>query len=358
MKKKLLSLFTGIIIMFNLCSCNFFTTTPSQTANTIEQDKTVYEIQNSITDVKTMVESACVGIYTAISQTSYATGSGVVYKEEDNYYYVITNHHVIEDGKSYKVYLGDSKYYNAYLIGSDSKNDIAVLRFSLDLLGTNKKITPIDISTEDVLNPGQTAIAIGCPLSLNYFNHITVGVVTGVTAKYVQTDAALNSGNSGGGLFNLSGRLIGINVSKTSWTSETDKDVVVEGFGNAIRMDIVRKCVFDIEAKKTTITRPLLGVSGDIINRYLVLNEEYTKYLPNNIDEAFLVTKVTDGNAKNAGVNPFDVIYMVNDKTITKREDISKILDLANIGDVISLKIYRLNNQNQFESLKINVTLQ
>lgn len=358
MKKKYLSLFTVIILLLSLCSCNFLTSTPSQTANTIEEDKTVYEIQNSITDVKAKVESACVGVYTAISSTSYATGSGVIYKEVDDYYYVITNHHVIEDGNSYRIYLGESKYYKADLIGSDSKNDIAVLRFSLDLLGSNKKITPIDISTEDVLNPGQTAIAIGCPLSLNYFNHITVGVVTGLTAKYVQTDAALNSGNSGGGLFNISGRLIGINVSKTSWTSETDKDVVVEGFGNAIRMDIVRKCVSDIEAKKTKITRPLLGVSGDVINRYLVLNEQYTKYLPNNLDEAFLITNVTDGNAKNAGVNPFDVIYMINDTRITKREDISKILDLANIGDVIKLKIYRLNNQNQFQALELDVTLQ
>lgn len=354
---KILGMFGITILCFSVSGCSFITGQKDGSSASIE---TVYEVSNSITDVKKKVESACIGIYTGLTANSYAIGSGVIYKKNSGYYYAITNQHVIEDGTNYRVYLGGKKYYAAELVGADPTNDIAVIRFSVDLLGSSTDITPVDITTKDVVTAGQTVIAIGCPLDLDNYNHLTTGVVSGVTSKYVQTDAALNPGNSGGGLFNLSGRLIGINVSKTNWVRNADgtinEEVVIEGFGNSIAMDVVRNCVSSIEASMSSVVRPLLGVTVFTINRHLS-DSNYVQLLPDILTQAVVVSMVNSGgNASTAGLRINDVIHMVGDNEITKIEELEYLINLSNIGATLDFKIYRKGEDGSMQAMTIPVT--
>lgn len=354
--RKKLGLLLGCgLLTLGLNGCNFrLGGAASQTANTFEEDKTVYEIQNKITDVVSAVEGACVGVYVATNTSTYSLGSGVIYKYTDNCYYVITNEHVVEGGKNYRIYLGEKKYYAATLIGSDAKNDIAVLRFSSDLLGS-KSITPIDITQEDVLQRGQTVVAIGCPLSFDYYNHVTVGTVSSIIKTAVYMDATLNHGNSGGGLFNLSGRLIGINTSMISSVNGAEGDVEVYDFYRAIPMNIVRKSVQDIEKEETAITRPVLGISCRTINRYIGTSDVVV-YLPDAVEQGVFVASVSkDGTAEKAGFQAHDIVYKANDEELSTLEDLSSFLNLCLIGDTAKFSVYRKVN-GTFTSVDLEVT--
>ena len=199
MKKKLLliAIFFSIIL---LVGCT------EKEPTEIQKEPSIVEIQNNISDVYNKVSSGCVGIYAA-SSTKASTGSGVVYKEENGLYYVVTNCHVIENTTTVRIFLGGSKYYQGSVVGYDAKNDIAVITFSLDLFGgPDIYVNDFFNYDEEIVIPGQTAIAIGCPLGLENFNSITTGIVSRIENGLIQTDTAINPGNSGGGLFNLAGR--------------------------------------------------------------------------------------------------------------------------------------------------------
>ena len=338
-------------------SCGFGET--QKTPTKIEQE--IVEIQNDISETYKKISPGCVGVY-ATSATHGSVGSGVVYKEVNGLYYVVTNHHVIKDMTTVKIYRGGSRYIKAKVVGSDAKNDIAVLTFSLDLIGGSAVyVNDIFSYDDEIVSVGQTVLAIGCPLGLENFNTLTTGVVSRVGKTKIQTNAEINPGNSGGGLFNVSGRLIGINTQKEVYTtSEEDGrtvEIPVEGLGYAISLDVVKKCILDIENKKGEINRPLLGITVLAINRFISPTdvEEYVNLLPNTLDEALIVTEVGDGVAKKAGILAEDIIFKANDIEIGNADDLSSILNLLLAGDKLKLEMYRPSVK---QTVTFNITLE
>ncbi len=356
--KKWISLGLCILCLGIFTGCSLFTSSDKEPTKV---EKEIVEIESTVSETYKKISTGCVGIY-ATSGDSGSVGSGVVYKEESGLYYVVTNNHVIEGMKNVRVYRGGSKYYKATVIGTDPKNDIAVITFSLDLFGgAEVYVQDIFHYDEEIISVGQSVMAIGCPLGLENFNTLTTGVVSRVTKREIQTNAEINPGNSGGGLFNFAGRLIGINTTKEVYTQSNEGgvmiDIPVEGLGYAISLSVVKKCITDIENKKTVLTRPLLGISILPVNRYLLSKEaeEYVSFFPNTIEEGIIVTAVHDGAAKKAGLLVHDIILMANSSEIITANDLSNTLNLSLAGDLFVLDVYRPSEQ---KTISINVILE
>ena len=203
--------------------------------------------QGKIYAVSDLVEESVVGITSYLDAEGQSLGSGVVYKHDSltNAYYVITNHHVVETGNNFKVVFCDGSSVTATLLGFDADVDIAVLTFDGSDLDRSIQVSPLGNSS--ALQPGTIVIAAGNPEGYDFYGSITMGVLSGVDRKlddtqmrYLQHDASINSGNSGGPLYNLDGEVIGINVSKYASTD-------IEGMGFAIPIDIVKTVVAVIE---------------------------------------------------------------------------------------------------------------
>ncbi|MDE7161184.1 MAG: trypsin-like peptidase domain-containing protein [Anaeroplasmataceae bacterium] len=347
---KRLRIWIGISLMV-LCLCLFAGCTfgeDKKDPTQIEKEPTIVEIQNDISEIYKKISKGCVGIY-ATGGNSGSVGSGVVYKNVNGLYYVVTNHHVIEDMTTVRIYRGGSRYLKATVVGSDAKNDVAVLTFSLDLFGGEEVyVNDIFSYDEEIVSVGQTVLAIGCPLGLENYNTLTTGVVSRISKTQIQTNAEINPGNSGGGLFNISGRLIGINTQKEVYTQGNENGVVmdipVEGLGYAITLQVVKKCIKDIEAKKGQVVRPLLGVTVSDVNRYVYSPEieDLVELLPNTLDEALVITSIEVGSTGSlAGLKENDIILKANDTEIVNILDFSSIMNLLLVGDKLKLEIYR-----------------
>lgn len=326
--------------------------------DTVEKEPDVVQIENDITAIYEKISYGCIGIY-ATGNSGASLGSGVVYKENNGTYYVVTNNHVVDKMSDFKVYRGGSKYYRATLVGTDAHNDIAVLTFSLDLLGGDE-VYIHDIFNYDTENVkvGQTVLAIGCPLGLENYNYLSTGVVSKVTKNQIMTNTEINPGNSGGGLFNLAGRLIGINTEKKTYTNATNSDgttaqVPVEGIAYAISLSIVKQSIKDIEAAGGDIVRPKLGITVTAVNRY-ISDDNYVSKLPNSNDAGILVVDAGTGTAFNAGVRTGDVILAMNGTNVYDLVDLSHIMNTVKVGDTVVLTIYR---STMGQTADISVTL-
>jgi S1-C subfamily serine protease len=194
--------------------------------------------QSQIYDVVQIANQSVVGIENYAGTDGLSVGSGVIYDHdsEADLFYVITNYHVIEDGDNYKVRFEDESTVVANLINYDADADIALLSFSASgLVG----VQVAELGSSSTLEKGQILIAAGHPQGFNFFNSITFGVVAGLdrtidgeSITFIQHDAAINSGNSGGPIFNLNGEVVGINVLKYA-------DEEIEGMGFSIPIDLV-----------------------------------------------------------------------------------------------------------------------
>ena len=312
----------------------------------IDKDVSVSEISNSITDVYKKVSKGCIGVYSK-GETSYSTGSGVIFKEENGLYYAVTNEHVVDEGSSFMAYFGDGIYVNATLIGKDPTNDVAVISFSLDDFPSIKKevyIIPLENNT--LLSIGETALAIGCPLSMTeHFNNLTSGIVSNISNLEISIDTPVNSGNSGGGLFNLKGELIGLVYKKDTYSSGSSR-VPVDCMGYAIPLDIVSKAVNDILTLNGDIERPTIGITVTTVSTLLENNnyEIYSKYLP-SIDNKYNYVIITDVSsntpASKAGLQANDVLLEIGGYEINTLSDISYRLHQMLKTDSTTLKIYR-----------------
>jgi serine protease Do len=197
------------------------------------------------------------------------TGSAVIYAAIDNYYYAITNYHVIENAATVEVFFNEADFAVAEIVGTDPESDLAVLRFQ-----TNRKVYIAPIAAYESVRAGQIIIAIGSPSGFNYFNSVTMGMVSGtdrfvgisdstgdgfrdIFQKMLQHDAAINPGNSGGPIFNLKGEIVGINTLKLV-------DSTIEGMGFSIPVDIITRVVGDLK-EFGVVQRARLGVFvGDV----------------------------------------------------------------------------------------------
>lgn len=278
-------------------------------------------------------------------QDQSALGSGVIYKKNDGKAFIITNNHVIDGASKLEVVTVDGETRKATLVGKDKVSDIAVL--SIDDKGIN---TIAQIGDSSKLRFGETVIAIGNPLGLG--DSLTSGIVSytertipvslnqdGVydwEQEVIQTDAAINEGNSGGALVDLNGKVIGINTMKIS-------DTGVEGLGFAIPANHVIETANELTAKGK-ISRSYLGVySVDLNNPYVPLAEDQRKELklPTSVKDGVVVLDAV-GPAKEAGLQLNDVITKFDNQPITSTLSLRKYLyDHTKIGDKLTITYYR-----------------
>lgn len=272
---------------------------------------------------------------------SAASGSGFIYSADG---YIITNYHVIESASSIKVTLYDGKSYDAQLVGYDESNDVAVLKIDA------KDLTPVTIGDSDNLNVGDSVIAIGNPLGELTFS-LTSGAVSAldrevtmsnnVTMELIQTDCAINSGNSGGALFNLYGEVIGITNAKYSGSSGSGASI--DNIGFAIPINSVRSIVDSI-IEKGYVAKPYIGVMVSDVS------DEAISY---GTPAGAAVVSVTEGGpAEKAGLQANDIITAADGKEISGKSGLSSIIADCAAGDKLTLSVYR-----QGQTLTVTVTV-
>ena len=282
--------------------------------------------------------NSTVGIVTSAVTTNFwgqqtqsaAAGSGFIFTDDG---YIITNYHVIEGANTVTVSTYDGTQYDAKIIGYDESNDVAVLKVEAEGL------TPVVIGSSSKLNVGDGVVAIGNPLGELTFS-LTAGAVSalnrdvtmssGSTQELIQTDCAINSGNSGGALFNMYGEVVGITNAKYSGSSGSGASI--DNIGFAIPMDDVYNIITSI-IEKGYIEKPYIGVS------VISVSDETQKY---GLPQGAAVQSLTDyGPAKAAGHQVNDIITKVNDTEITSSNDLVKTISACKPGDLITLTVYR-----------------
>jgi len=276
-----------------------------------------------------------------IQSTNTSQGSGVVFGEGG---YILTNNHVISGGSSFKVLLANGEKVDAELIGADESMDLAVLKVDS---AHASDLVPVEFGPTNELLVGSTVVAIGNPGGEDLANTVTQGIVSAlerstVSAEgatraiaYIQHDAAINSGNSGGGLFNYKGQLIGINTLKIA--SSRYSQISFEGLGFAIPAETVIHVASDlIEYGK--VIRPALGVQ---VAAYPGPEEPLSSYPPASV----CIYEATEGGAaQQAGLQAYDFIYRVNGVRVTSLMELTGQLDLHKPGDTVDVTVIRYKN--------------
>ena len=279
-----------------------------------------------------------------VEETMYSQGSGVVIAEGG---YVLTNNHVVEGGDSYKILMPNGKKVEAVLTGVDSSMDLAVLQVTG---GAADELVPVSIGSSANLIVGGTAIAIGNPSGEELANTVTQGIISSLERSsvysdnttrhvdYIQHDAAINSGNSGGGLFNYKGELIGINTLKYSGSAYSGASI--EGLGFAIPVDSAYPIAMQL-IENGEVIRPQMGISvGDFEGP----DEPLKDYPPASI----CIYEVSEGSsAEKAGLKPYDFIYEVNGERVKTFREMTGILDRYKAGDTITITVVRYGNVGQ-----------
>lgn len=293
------------------------------------------KVQPSIVGIK--VEYTVNSIFMNKQGTAEAEGSGIIISEDG---YILTNNHVINSGStsSYyeigtaskvSVYLyNDKTEYEAKVVGTDEQTDLAVIKIE------KTGLTAAEIGDSDSVNVGEFAMAIGNPLGMQ--SSVTGGIISAVNRevtdsdgkkyKLIQTDAAINSGNSGGALVNSQGQVIGVNTLKVSATG-------VEGMGFAIPINSA-KSVYEQLIQYKKVKRPYIGLTGRD------LNEETAKR--NNLVEGIYVVSVDEYSAaEKAGVKSGDVIVKADGKDIKTMDELTEIKNTHSIGDEMTITVNR-----------------
>lgn len=287
-----------------------------------------------------------------------ATGSGVVVTTQGH---VVTNYHVIEGASDVQV-LSQGRYLKTEIVGYDELTDLAVLRVMEDI-----ELPAVKMGDMSDVRVGDWAIVIGNPLGKQFADTVTVGVVSALNrelesssiVKMLQTDAAINSGNSGGGLFNTRGELIGIPSLKFS-SNGKDDIASIEGIAMAIPVDVVQPIVNSI-IQYGKVTRPKLGISVMTIRG----NEKPTVGLiPAGV---YVSAVVPESTAERAGIKAHDIIIGMDGERIALHTDLTNRLAARSAGDVITLTIYRIPGLEKLtvqdeipagEELEIQITLE
>ena len=267
-----------------------------------------------------------------------ATGSGVIISADG---YIVTNNHVVDGADELTVTLNDNKEYSARIIGADKTTDLALIKIDA------KNLPAIRIANSDNVKVGEWVLAIGNPLGLT--NTVTAGIISAKARtlgangveSFIQTDAAINAGNSGGALVNTNGELVGINAMLYSQTGS------YSGYGFAIPTAMMNKVVADLK-QYGTVQRAMIGISGRDVKTQVDLEKEEGKE-PTDYGtmEGIYVGEVVDGSAASeAGIEKGDIITEVDGQKVTKFGDLSGIIAQKRPGDKITLT-YLHNKKKQ-----------
>ncbi len=288
-------------------------------------------------EISKKVGPAVVGITSTIKSTmsffntamvSEGTGSGIIISSDG---YIVTNNHVIEGASSVSVTLNTGSEYDAKLIGTDSKTDLAVIKIT-----PNEELTVAELGDSSAIEVGERAVAIGNPLGMEFFGSTTQGIISAInrtitvdnrTMSVIQTDAAINEGNSGGALVNAYGQVIGINAVKISSST-------VEGMGFAIPISEAKPVIEDLIKYGYVKGRPVIGISSRDVTEYMANRQGW----PMGVQ--VMATQIGSG-AELAGLQQGDIITKADGKAVTSTDELNEIKDSHKPGEVIKLEVYK-----------------
>jgi serine protease Do len=322
------------------------------------------QFQDSIDAVVALANQSVFGVSTYLGTVGQSLGSGVVYRFDatTNTYFLITNQHVVDEGDNFKIIFSDESEVTATLLGVDTEADIAILSFSG--VGLTQTILVSPLAADEATVKGDVVLAVGNPRGYNFYGSVTMGIVSGINRNvdydpfvmYIQHDASINSGNSGGPLYNLEGEVVGINVSK--YVSDD-----IEGMGFAIPIALVKRIIERVEANtipQSTIkarlqiswldVSTLVDQNNDVAVARLEVNPLTTLTnikikLPTGIQNGLLVeTMEVAGTMSNSGVAVGDLIVRIGNDTIVDSASFYQLL-YANYeaGDSIVVWYYQFN---------------
>lgn len=304
------------------------------------------KVQPSVVGIK--VEYSVSSIFYRQTSTATAEGSGVIISEDG---YILTNNHILnsssnssfyEVGKANKVivYLyNDETEYEGTIVGTDEETDLAVIKIN------KTGLTSAELGNSDTLQVGEFAMAIGNPLGMQ--SSVSSGIISAVnrsvttdgkTYNLIQTDTAINSGNSGGALVNSKGQVIGINTLKMSGSG-------VEGMGFAIPINATTP-IYEQLIQFNKVKRPYIGISGRDLDKK-------TAEANHLVVGVYVLSVEEFSSAEKAGLKIGDVITKIDGKEITTMQELNEVKNTHEIGDEISLTIYRNNSEKE-----IKLTLQ
>ena len=368
----LISFFSGVLGSFTTLQLSQKQNT--NPTNTTTVSKTAVKNENSTTQAVDKVKDAVVSVitYSANSQNSLfgsaetdtdtnteqvsSEGSGVIYKKEGNFAYLVTNTHVISGAKKVDIRLADGTKVPGEIVGSDTYSDIAVVKIAAD-----KVTTVAEFGDSDQLTVGETAIAIGSPLGSEYANTVTQGIVSSlnrnvslksedgqaISTKAIQTDTAINPGNSGGPLINIQGQVIGITSSKIATNGGTS----VEGLGFAIPSNDAINIINQLE-KNGKVTRPALGIQ--MVNLSNLSSSDLQRLnVPSSVTAGVVVRSVITSMPANGHLQQYDVITKVDDKAISSTTELQSALYSHSIGDSMTITYYR-NGKEETTTIKLD----
>ena len=269
-------------------------------------------------------------------------GSGVILSEDG---YIVTNNHVISGADEISVTLNDNRTFTAELIGTDSDTDLALLKIT-----TEEQLPFLSIGNSDELKIGEWVLAVGTPFNLT--STVTAGIVSakarslgvynGGIESFIQTDAAINQGNSGGALVNVRGELVGVNSVLTSPTGS------YAGYGFAIPVSIVTKVTDDLK-KFGTVQRAVLGIIGGSVSGEFAEKEDL-----GTVEGIFISRILKNGAAEKAGMKAGDVITTVNGKKVRNMAELQEILLQLVPGTDIEVEAIRSKKSRTFNVTLVN----
>ena len=368
----LISFFSGVLGSLTILQMNQKQETNTQNSTTITQ--TSVKNENSTTKAVDKVKDAVVSIitYSANSQNSLfgygesdtdtnteqvsSQGSGVIYKKDGEYAYIVTNTHVINGAKKVDIRLADGTKVPGEIVGTDTYSDIAVVKIS------SEKVSAVaEFGDSSQLTVGETAIAIGSPLGSEYANTVTQGIVSSlnrtvslksedgqaISTKAIQTDTAINPGNSGGPLINIQGQVIGITSSKIATNGGTS----VEGLGFAIPSNDAIKIIEQLE-NNGKVTRPALGIQMVNLSNLSTTDLQKLK-LPDSITSGVAVRSVQSNMPANGHLEKYDVITKVDGNPITSATELQNALYSHSVGDEMTITYYR-NGKEETTTIKLD----
>ena len=318
----------------------------------------VEEVMPSIVSItsKTLVNSGMFGPFYSGERYAEGAGSGIIVSKTDSELLILTNNHVVEGAEELSVQFVNEKNVDATIKGTSSRKDVAVISVKLSSLD-NETIDAIKIATlgdSTKLKVGNGVIAIGN--ALGYGQSVTTGVVSAVNrevtidntkAKMIQTDAAINGGNSGGALLNSKGEVVGINSAKYS-SNGSSNTASIEGMGFAIPITDVKDLITSLMNGKEDTSEATVGIEG-----YMITEEENSYNLP----VGFYVSKVVKGSgADKAGIVIGNIVTEIEGNKVTAFSDLTDVIYGKKKGDKVTLKISYVDGREYAEKT-VEVTL-
>ena len=307
----------------------------------ISSDKTMETVvtggELSTVEISKKVGPAVVGITSKIQSTmsffntpmeSEGTGSGIIISSDG---YIVTNNHVIEGASSVSVTLNTGAEYEAKVISADSRTDLAVVK-----IVPEEQLTVAELGDSSAIEVGERAIAIGNPLGMEFFGSTTQGIISAInrtitvdnrTMSVIQTDAAINEGNSGGALVNAYGKVIGINAVKISSST-------VEGMGFAIPISEAKPVLEDLIKYGYVKGRPVIGISSRDVTEYMANRQGWP------VGVQVMGVQLGSGG-EIAGLQQGDIITKVDGKSVTSTDELNKIKNTHKVGEKLKLEVYK-----------------